>query len=500
MDIIGDQFQEEHRYPFAGEANARVRLGVVAVAGGEPTWLDLGEDKDVYLARVDWLPDGGLVAQIENREQTRLDLIWFDPRNGRQRLLLRETSDVWINLHQSFRPLAGTHFGRAGGFIWASERSGFRHLYLYDRDGQLMRPLTSGSWQVDAIVAVDEERGQVFFQATRDSPLERHLYVASFAGDEPKRLTREPGLHQVVVDRGFRRFVDVHQSVAQPPRVTLRNLADGSVLRTIEDQPDPRVNALGLTPPELVTLANRHGDTLYGAIYRPPARYGDGPYPTIVSVYGGPHAQMVTNGWQLTVALRAQHLRELGFLVFVLDNRGSARRGLAFEGAIKGRLGDVEVQDQVDGVHWLVEQGLTDPRRVGIYGWSYGGYMAAMCLARAPATFKVAVAGAPVTNFDGYDTHYTERYLSTPQANPHGYAASSITRYVDGIQGKLLLVHGLIDENVHFRHTARLVNALIGARKAYDLLLFPDERHMPRRLADRIYLEERIRDYFVENL
>jgi len=209
---------------------------------------------------------------------------------------------------------------------------------------------------------------------------------------------------------------------------------------------------------------------------------------------------MVTNSWGMTVYMRAQYLRSLGFLMFILDNRGSARRGLAFEGAIKHNAGHVEVDDQVDGVRWLMEQGLADPQRIGVYGWSYGGYMAAMCLARAPETFKVAVAGAPVTHWDGYDTHYTERYMGTPESNPQGYAESSVMHHVAKIKGKLMLIHGLIDENVHFRHTARLINALIAARIPYDLLLFPDERHMPRKLADRVFMEERIRDYFLQHL
>ena len=198
--------------------------------------------------------------------------------------------------------------------------------------------------------------------------------------------------------------------------------------------------------------------------------------------------------------MRAQYLRSLGYLIFVLDNRGSARRGLAFEGTIKHDMGHFEVQDQVDGVRWLVEQGLTDPGRVAIYGWSYGGYMSAMCLARASETFRVAVAGAPVTAWDGYDTHYTERYMGTPQNNPQGYQQASVMAHVASLQGKLMLVHGLIDENVQFRHTARLINALIQARKPYELLLFPDERHMPRKLADRIYMEELIRNFLVSNL
>jgi dipeptidyl-peptidase 4 len=219
-----------------------------------------------------------------------------------------------------------------------------------------------------------------------------------------------------------------------------------------------------------------------------------------VMVYGGPHAQLVRNSWLLTANMRAQYLRRSGFLVFVLDNRGSARRGQTFESTIRHELGCVEVDDQVDGVAWLAAQGLADPQRVGVFGWSYGGYMALMCLLRAPEIFRAAVAGAPVTSWDGYDTFYTERYMGTPQSNPQGYERSSVMPYVQNLRGQLLLVHGLIDENVHFRHTARLINALIKARKPYSLLLFPDERHMPRSEDDRIYMEERLRDFFVESV
>jgi dipeptidyl-peptidase-4 len=505
-DATGEHAQEDHRYPFAGAPNARVRLGVVPATGpstssegtGAPVWMDLGADEDIYLARVQWLPDGSLSAQIENRAQTRLDLLRFDPRTGARSTLLQETSDVWINLHHLFRPIkSGDH---AGCFIWASERDGFQHLYLYAGDGGLIRQLTRGEWMVEALAGVDEARGLIYFTATRESPLETHLYVVSVEGSEPRKITGAPGKHAVVLDHACARFVDTHDSLAQPPSVTLRSLDDGALLATIFDDRDPRIDKLALDPPELVTLASRDGVALHGAIFRPPARFGPGPYPTLVQVYGGPHAQTVTNSWSVTIAMRAQYLRSQGFLVFLLDNRGSARRGLAFEGVIRHNMGHVEVDDQVDGVRWLVAQGLADAGRVGIYGWSYGGYMAAISLARAPEVFKVAVAGAPVTHWDGYDTHYTERYMGTPQSNPHGYAESSVLGHVGSIAGKLMLIHGLIDENVHFRHTARLINALIKARKPYDLFLFPDERHMPRALADRVYMEERIRDYFVEHL
>jgi dipeptidyl-peptidase 4 len=493
-DQVGETAQEDHHYPFAGMENARVRLGVVSRQGGEPVWMDLGSETDIYLARVDWLPDGNLAAQILNREQMRLDLIRLDPLSGRQQLLLSEQSPVWVNLHDLFRPL------KSGGFIWASERSGYRHLYLYDAQGELVCPITQGEWVVDDVVGVDEVNQQVYFTASHPTPLESHLYRSAFSGGEMQRLTFEDGMHRVVCDHALRRFVDIFQSIECPSRVTLHSLMDGSRLATIYDPQDTRIAEYNLQPPQLVELHNRNGDLLHGALFQPPSGYGEGLYPTIVFVYGGPHSQLVANHWNLTANLRAQYLRSLGFLVFVLDNRGTSRRGQAFEAAIRWDMGHREVEDQVDGVRWLVAQGLSDPNRVGIYGASYGGYMAAMCLSRAPETFQVAVAISPVTHWDGYDTHYTERYMGTPQSNPPGYQQSSVMAYAAQLSGKLMLIHGLIDENVHFRHTARLINALIAARKPYDLLVFPDERHMPRKPEDQVYMESLIVDYFTKNL
>jgi dipeptidyl-peptidase 4 len=499
-DVTGEAAQEDHRYPFVGQPNAHVRLGVIAREGGDPVWMDLGDDPDIYLARVNWMPDGTLMAQIENRAQTQLDLVRFDPQTGAGTRVLRETSSLWINLHDLFRPLNKGQGALEGGFIWASERSGFRHLYLCSPRGELVRQLTQGEWLVDNLAGVDEDKGLVYFTASKESPLERHLYVVSLDGSQPRRLTQEPGMHAVVLDHGGKRFVDTYDALDHPPSVSLRSLADGQLLQNIYAESDPRVQSLQLKPPELIELTNRSGVQLYGAIYRPPVEYGNGPYPTIVAVYGGPSAQMVTNSWLRTISMRAQYLRQLGFLVFTLDNRGSARRGLAFEGAIHHDMGHLEVDDQVDGVNWLIEQGLADPERVGVYGWSYGGYMALMCLTRAPETFKAAVAGAPVSSWDGYDTHYTERYMGTPQGNPQGYDQSRVMAHVANLQGKLMLVHGLIDENVHFRHTARLITSLIAERKTYQLLLFPDERHLPRRLEDRVFMEEQICDFFVHSL
>jgi dipeptidyl-peptidase-4 len=315
-----------------------------------------------------------------------------------------------------------------------------------------------------------------------------------------KKLTNTAGVHDIKFNHAKTHYIDTYSNCNSPPLVTLHSLNDAAYVTALHSTNYDNTVPSALKSPEFFNFSTADGTILHGMLYHPPDSYGKGPHPTIVCVYGGPHVQQVTHSWFSTVDMRAQYLRTKGFLVVKIDNRGSARRGQAFEGAIKHNLGDIEVQDQVAGVKWLVERGVTDPLRVGIYGWSYGGYMALMCLSRAPDLFQVAVSGAPVTHWDGYDTCYTERYMGLPTDNPDGYDVSSVMAHVANITGKLLLIHGLIDENVHFRHTARLINALIKAGKQYDLLVFPDERHMPRRLEDRIYLERVIGNYFAQNL
>lgn len=388
---------------------------------------------------------------------------------------------------------------------------------------------------------------------------------------EPMRLTKDPGMHSIVMDDACRLLVDTSSDLGRPTSSRVYALPVGGPFRSsipvgstrlperIDDGRSSRSqnesvsidisrtllssrglkllfvpydssfdeklktsssfgrknsngssqsgssrssNNYGFPPPELLSFPTSDGtEMLHAALYRPDALvHGPGPYPLICAVYGGPHVQRVNRSWSQCADMRAQRLCSLGFAVLKCDNRGSARRGLVFEGAIQRRLGRMEVLDQVTAVRQLAMRGIADSNRVGIYGWSYGGYLAIMCLCRAPDVFHVAVAGAPVTSWDGYDTHYTERYMGLPSNNPLGYEESAVFEHIPNMRGKMMLVHGLIDENVHFRHTARLINRLIAAGKDYDLLIFPDERHSPRRLRDRIYMEKRISDYFVRHL
>src|SRR5260370_6284355 len=399
---------EEHRFPFAGSENARVKLGVVSVDTGAMTFVDLGA-KDGYLARVDWHPDGRLLVQWLSRDWKRLELRAYTDfpslaRGGATDIrvagfpasagagsgpILIQNLEPRIHLHYDLRFVEST-----GEFIWSSERSGFRHLYLYAPDGQLIRQLTAGDWPAEATVALDQKRRNLYFVGWQETPLERHLFRVSLDGGDPQRLTSDPGLHGVVIAPDFSSFVDAWDSREPPPSVTVRSMT-GAPRNVIHAS---SAVDLDLPAPELHSFRTGDGAELYAAVYRPPLPgegQGGGRAPVIVSAYGGPGPQMVNDSWAKTVDLRAQLLAQHGFVVLKVDNRGSARRGLAFEAPIAPSLGRVEVRDQVEGVYWLGTLGFADISRVGIYGASYGGYINAMALLTAPDAFQTRGAHPP---------------------------------------------------------------------------------------------------------
>ena len=481
---------ETHRYPFAGAENPTVSLHLLDTGSRESVELDL-PDEDGYLVRVAWWPTGDgsqrLVAQWVNRAQDHLRLLAYDDltQSTAPTALIDERQEPWVNVDDHATGLED------GSFLWSSEASGYRHLSLHSADGSLIRTLTSGEWIVDSVIDVDEASGYVYFTSTRGSPLERRVERIRLAGGEIETLSEPGGLHQAVLSRDGRWLAEVSSSLSEPPSIALLSTETGE-RRTLY-RSEVSLSELGLSAPELRTFSAADGETLYGAIYRPP---GAGPHPLLLAVYGGPHAQTVLDAWGLSVDLRAQYLAQQGYLVLKLDNRGMAGRGLAFEAHLHRQMGTIEVDDQSAAVEQLAAEGLVDRDRVGVYGWSYGGYMTVMSMLRRPDLFKVGVAGAPVSDWDGYDTGYTERYMGTPQDNAEGYREGSLLTHADQLRGQLLLIHGGVDENVHFRHTARLITALTQHDRDYDLLLFPQERHMPRDQAGLEYQEGRVARYF----
>jgi dipeptidyl-peptidase 4 len=471
------------RYPAAGGSNVLVRLGVSDVHSGAVTWIDLGKETDIYLARVNWLPDGRTLAiQRESRDQRRLDLLFADIETGQSRIVLTETSRTWVELHNEL-----SFLNQSREFVWASSRDGYQHLYLYDFEGHLLRQITAGAWNIDdfrtrAIKGIDEKSRLIYFTATEKSPTERQLYSTSLDTQDPKkidRISQEAGVHSITMspDTGF--YVDNFTSGTQPPQVSL-HAADGQPLawllenRLDAHHPDAPYLADNSVP-EFGTLTAADGQTLYYRLFKPshfdPAKR----YPAIVDVYGGPGVQRVLDNW--TGSSFTQILTRAGYVVFQLDNRGSAFRGTAFQAPIHDKLGDVEVTDQVQGARWLGSQGFVDPARIGVWGWSYGGYMTLMLMFKAPDVFRAGVSGAPVTDWGLYDTHYTERYLDTPQSNAAGFEASSVLPFAKNLKGRLLIMHGMADDNVLFLHSTKLFKRLQDLGKPFDTMVYPGAKH-----------------------
>jgi dipeptidyl-peptidase-4 len=494
------------RYPAAGGANVAVRLGVIAVGSGVTTWIDLGSEDDFYLARVDWLPDSKTVAiQRESRDQRRLDLLFADIATGVARPVLTETSSTWIELHDEL-----TFLRHAPQFIWASSRGGFQHLYLYDYQGRLLRQLTAGEWSVDdfrarAIKGVDEAGRLVYFTATEKTPLERHLYSTSLDTDDAhgvRRITREAGLHAISMSADARLYVDEFNSAGQPPQVSVRD-ADGRLLHWMEENPldvqHPYAPYLAdAAPPEFGTLTAADGQVLHYRLFKPAGFDPATRYPAIIEVYGGPGVQRVTNAW--TGNSFTQVLTRSGYVVFQLDNRGTAARGTAFRAPIHLKLGDVEVADQVQGARWLGSQPYVDAGRIGVWGWSYGGYMTLMLLFKAPGVFRAGVSGAPVSDWSLYDTHYTERYLGRPQDNPSGFAASSVLPYARDLEADLLVIHGMADDNVLFLHSTKLFRRLQDLGKPFDVMVYPGAKHGLIRQHDGRHAYATIKRFFDSSL
>jgi dipeptidyl-peptidase 4 len=467
----------EQRYPAAGKNNVTVKLGLVSPKAGEPRWIDLGQDSDIYLTRVDWLPDAShLSYQVEPRNQQSLQLKLVDAKTLEQRDLITESSTTWINLNNDLRFLDDGQ-----SFIWASERSGFKHLYLYAIDGKLRQALSSGNWNIDKLLGVDEEAGLVYVESNRDSVPDTQIYSLKLDGsnaDKPARISQRDGSHASTFAKNASFYVDTFSDPATPPQVSVRNV-DGSLIASIEDNAldDDHPYAAyreARIEPEFGTIAADDGQRLYFRLYKPAGFDPSRRYPVFNSYYGGPHVQKVVRAWGDHFH---QYMAQQGYVVFTLDNRGMARRGRKFSDVIYRQLGNAEVLDQLAGIRWLKQQAWVDGDHIGVFGWSYGGYMSTMLLSKASDEIAAGVAVAPVTDWTLYDTFYTERYLSTPIDNPAGYIRSAPFAWLDGLSKPLFLVHGMADDNVLFANSTALMAELQTRGIQFDLMTYPGGKH-----------------------
>nr|WP_285817831.1 DPP IV N-terminal domain-containing protein [Echinimonas agarilytica] len=483
------------RYPSTGTANARIKLAVMDISSQHIDWVDLGNNHDIYLPRVDWFENSIEVSyQWQSRDQKTLKLYAFNTITKAQRLILQEDSNTWINLHHDL-----TFLEHQPDFVWASERDGFKHLYLYSNKGTLKQQLTHGQWVIDQVEKVDEASKLVYFTGRKDSVLERHLYAVHLETNIISKISKRPGFHSINFAKKGRIYVDDFSSTSVLPQVSVHH-QDGQRIAWLEqndvNESHPyypfQKHYIG---PEFGQLKAKDGQALHYALYNNPNVAADQAKPAIVLVYGGPHAQMVKNSFARDQFF-IQHLVSKGYVVFRLDNRGSYGRGVAFESPIYKQLGDVEVEDQIAGAKFLQTLPFVDSSRIGVFGHSYGGYLAQMLMYKAGDYFSAGVSGAPVTDWLLYDTHYTERYLGHPKSNAIGYRNSSVFPYLKSLEKPLMIYHGMADDNVLFTHATKVFKALQDEMKPFEIMTYPGSKHSIRGKNTRIHLDNTVLHFF----
>jgi dipeptidyl-peptidase-4 len=489
---------EEQRYPRAGDPNPVPTLHVAefdaAGAGVRIRRIALPEGRFEYVPRLGWVPGSRSVwFQLLDRQQTRLELVRYDLDGDAAVTLLVDEDPAWINLHDDLRFLAD------GSFLWSSEKTGFRHLALHDASGKQVRQLTSGSWEVLSLQAVDEDAGVVTFEANEASALGRGVYRVGLDGKGFSRVTHGAGVHRATVSPDGRWAVDSYSELTRPPVVRLV-AADGRIHRVLAANEHPEIEKYRTSRPELVRIPGPWGKELMGVVTKPLDFQPGTRYPVVVYVYAGPHSQAVLNGWPGRSGLIAQVLAAHGFVTFAVDGRGTAGRGRDFERALLRRFGKVELEDQLAGIAWLKKQKYVDPQRIGIWGGSYGGFMTIYAMANAPGVFRSGVAVASVTDWRLYDSIYTERYLKLPADNPEGYRDSSPVHQAGKLGGRLLLIHGTSDDNVHWHNTLMMADQLVRAGKDYELQLYAGATHRSYRPDQRADEYRRMLDFFERTL
>ena len=501
FEIFADRTEVvEQRYPAAGDPNVLVQLKIVGLGDGAIRNVDLGANQDIYLVRADWSSDGkALLFQRQSRDQKTLQLVSVDAATLAQRVLITETSPTWVSIFDDLRFL-----GNGKGFVWSSERSGRKHLYLYDMHGKLLHPISKGEWGIDRLLALDEKTGRVFVQSNRDAVVDSQTYALKLDGsgaDKPARITQGDGWHDSAFARNGEVFVDTYSDPNTPPQVSIRR-PDGAMISWLEH------NELNASHPygkyldahlktEYGTLKAKDGQTLYYSMIKPSGFSAMKKYPVYLSTYGGPHSQHVSRKWG---NFFDQYMAQQGFVVWRLDNHGSFRRERAFTDANYKQLGRVEVEDQLTGIDWLGQQSYVDAKRIGVFGWSYGGFMTLRLLAEASDKIAMGVSVAPVTDWSLYDTHYTEQFMGMPKENAAGYEYSGVYSHLDGLTSPLLLMHGMADDNVLFTNTTRMIDALVKRNVHFELMTYPGGKHGIAGRAPQRHVYGNIEAFFKKNL
>ena len=490
------------KYPKVGEQNAVVAIRVVDVASGVMVNMDLGENDDIYVPRIDWSAKPGTLAiQRLNRRQNRLELLFADIRSGKTHLVLEEQNEAWVDVRDDFIFPGGTD-----RIVWTSEKDGFRHIYLSDYQGRQLAQLTRGSWEVASVIGLDEKGGWVYCYGKKDSPAENQIYRVSLDGKKFEQVSRQGSWNEAVFAPDYQHYVGYSSDVRTPTRVDLYR-ADGKALRELERNHIAALEKFEMVYPEFLTVTTTDGVALSAFVMKPADFDPKRKYPVLVFGYGGPGSQMVLNRWgmgggfrHLQRTLWHQMMTEKGYIVFCVDNRGTGGKGKAFKNLAYGDLSKWSVHDQIEGAKYLATLPYVDPARIGFWGWSGGGYLACLIQTRANDYFKTSVGVALVSDFRNYDTIWTERYMGLLSDNEAGYQAASVLNGAEKLAGNLLIVHGTGDDNVHPGNSWQLVEALVAANKQFEMMMYPNRNHRISGGNTSRHLFTRITNYFLENL
>ncbi|WP_114751371.1 S9 family peptidase [Pleomorphovibrio marinus] len=500
MQLWGELYPQDYifKYPKAGEKNAVVGVHIHHL-DGETVIMDSGEEEDVYLPRIFWAGNSDTLAFIRlNRLQNQMDLYHADSRTGNSQLLLSESSSTYVDLNYNDNLL---YLDNGKGIISTSEKDGFKHIYHHDLSGNLIRQITSGDWEVTELIGIDQDAGKIYFHSTEVSPLQTHLFVVDMKGENKKQLTKESGTHQTDMSPDFKYYIGTFSNTETPDLIRLFD-TDGLELTVLENNSrlKERLENFNLGSKEFFEMEAADGSKMNGYLIKPhdfdPAKK----YPVLMYVYGGPGSQNVKDSWTSIRDFWHFHLAGEGYLVACVDNRGTGAKGREFKHATYANLGKLEVEDQIDAAKYMGTLPYVDPERIGIWGWSYGGYMSSLSLMLGNEVFKTAIAVAPVTTWRYYDTIYTERYLQTPQLNPSGYDDNSPLTHVGKLEGSFLLIHGTGDDNVHFQNAVDLTNALIGANKQFETFYYPNRAHSISGGNTSFHLYRKMTDFIKKSL
>lgn len=484
------------RYPMAGMTSEEVTVGVYDLSTGETIFLKTGEPKDQYLTNITWCPDEKhIYIAVLNREQKHMKLNRYNSTTGEfEKTLFEETSDFYVE------PLNGLLFipGRNDQFLWESRRNGWNHLYLYNTDGELLRRYTSGDWEVTNVAGFDKSGRKLFYYSTEASPLESQLYEVNLRRGRISRITTAKGTHRVLHSADGNYFIDRLSNMdGIASQINLINNR-GRVIKTLLRNSDPLE---GYLKPRIIidTLHTAEGTPLYYRMLLPPDFDESKKYPVFVYVYGGPHSQLIKDNWLGNAGLFLTYMAQQGYIVFTLDNRGTNNRGSFFECVIHRQLGVIETKDQMKGIEMLLSLPYVDHKRIGLHGWSYGGFMTITMMHNHPGVFKAGVAGGPVVDWKYYEVMYGERYMETPEKNPRGYETTSLLNSLDKLEDRLLIIHGAVDDVVVWQHSLAYLNKSIEEKKMVDYFVYPMNDHGIRGAA-RIHLHRKIEQYFKDHL